>query len=51
MGKAAAELLFGMIDGSSTGTAVDDMVLTPSLVVRRSTAAPVAAPALPTAAS
>jgi DNA-binding LacI/PurR family transcriptional regulator len=38
MGREAVELLFGMIDGSRSATLVEDVVIRPSLVVRRSTA-------------
>jgi DNA-binding LacI/PurR family transcriptional regulator len=41
MGRAAARLLFEMIDGKLGGDEVADVVLTPSLVVRNSTAPPV----------
>jgi len=40
MGQVAAELLMGMIDKDLDRTHTDDVVLTPTLVARRSTAAP-----------
>ncbi len=44
MGKVAARLLFGMIEDDLVSDEVEDVVLTPSLVVRDSTAAPPTAP-------
>jgi LacI family transcriptional regulator len=41
MGQAAAGLLVEMVEGALDRTEVDDVVLTPSLVVRGSTAPPV----------
>jgi DNA-binding LacI/PurR family transcriptional regulator len=43
MGTVAANLLFSMIDGGLDGAQVEDVVLTPKLVLRDSTAAPAAA--------
>ena len=40
MGRIAAELLFDMVDNARDRTGVRDVVLTPKLVVRQSTAAP-----------
>ena len=40
MGRIAAELLFDMVDNARDRSEVRDVVLTPKLVVRGSTAAP-----------